>query len=342
MIFYFCVFILSLVLTYLMKRINIQDVPFERSSHSIPIPRAGGVAIIGTVFLSLKAWSYFYHFNIPSIFYTLLMTGLIMGFMGLWDDIKSTHFLPRLSIQSFCAIVCMYSGMVIPSLNLPYLGNLDLGNAKYIITFLWIIGFTNAFNFYDGLNGLSTGTTIIVLAILNFLLPPEILFYSVVLKIFISSLLGFFLFNFPLWPKSQAHIFLGDSGSQFLGFCLACLPLVFNYQTPNICPIYVMPLLFFCPLWDIGLTLVRRLIQGKNITKPHREHLFQLLQRSGWSHKQVSFLYYGFTGVQGVGAWILFSLEVRQWAIFTPYICVQIFYSAWVFKRARKYQLLST
>jgi len=155
---------------------------------------------------------------------------------------------------------------------------------------------------------------------------------------------GFLLFN---WPP--AKIFMGDIGSTFLGFAFAVLALLLADTTNNLSPamLFVIPLLLLHFIFDTVFTFSRRLLARENVFQAHRSHLYQLLNRCGFSHRRVSLIYAGMATAQGLGAlWMSSAPSVgagdtscRIWII-VPFLLGHAAYAVWVVRRARRHALL--
>lgn len=292
-----CAFCVSFLITLLMMLINVKDVPGERSSHRVVTPKCGGIGMIGGLFITiLAAYGMQTLTDAPNKALLILLSGaFLMGVIGFIDDLKTLSWRIRFLSQSILSGAILLSGFSFKTLPFPW-GVVDLGFWGSVLTFLWLIGLINAFNFMDGINGLSGGVTVIACL---FLLPAirgdSVLLFS--LGILAFSSLGFLVLNFP-----KGKIFLGDVGSQFLGFFFACLGVILPSYEPHISPLCV-PLLFFIYIFDTLFTFFYRLKQRKNVFESHCDHLYQRLVRSGFSHVQVASLYFVFFGIQGFCTW---------------------------------------
>lgn len=329
-------FFSAMLLTKFMIRFRIMDMPSDRSSHAIPTPRAGGVAVIISVLMFLVGVCIAYPQFIITYKEFLVVIGCAFGIgvMGLIDDIRSLSFRSRLLLQAISAGICVLSGISLHTLQLPLIGTVELGVMEPLVTILWMVGFTNVFNFWDGLNGLASGCAMIAIAFLiglshTTIAMPLLIVYVVLL----CAIGGFFVFNFPLVDFPRAQIFLGDTGSQFIGFVLAGLGVLLHNQAYGPLSVYTVPLLFFSTICDVLLTWVQRWRQGKPLTQPHRDFLFHRLHRTGWSHAHVSLLQFCFMLFHGIGAIVLQKVPAPfQWIVFVPCVIVQAVYAWWVLK----------
>ena len=270
---YVVLLISSCLLTYLIKNYAIQksivDVPNDRSSHTIPTPRGGGLAIIFTFFIGL---SYFYYLDeISSKLFFLLLSSLPIVIISLIDDLITLSSKIRMLIQLLCSIFAVYM--------LGGVNSIDFilfevsGWWLNIFVVLCIVWITNLYNFLDGIDGYAASQAV-VLGIGSFILLGN----EIGLILAICSA-GFLFFN---WPK--ASIFMGDVGSATLGYLFAIL-CFYDTSSGNI---YVWLILLSLFWFDATLTLIRRLRNGEKVTEAHRKHAYQRLVQSGQSHKQVT------------------------------------------------------
>lgn len=217
-------------------------------------------------------------------------------------------------VQIIAAIIVAMSGIKIENINIPFLDNkiFFYDWISYIITVGWIVGITNAINLIDGLDGLSSGITLIscVSLLIIFVLTPSSPLISILLITALAgAIVGFLPFNF-----SPAKTFIGDTGSNFLGFSLAVISILGVAKTYTalvlIAPIIVLGL----PIFDTLYAIVRRIINGKSIKavfKADKGHLHHRLMKRGYSQKQAVLILYGLTAMLGMFAIIL--LESGIW-----------------------------
>ena len=332
-------FAVSTVLTWLMLRIGIMAIPNQRSSHRWPIPNGGGVAIVLTFLIGLGT-AYLVKKDVGIGEANLLgfVTAAIgISLISLADDLGRVRtFKLKLTAQIVAALILVGFDIVFHRMSVPGVGTIDLGWWGYPITFVWVVAMTNVFNFMDGLNGLAGGCAVLVAlfyALVSFVGGSD--FVYIICYILLASLLGFLIFNFP-----QARIFMGDVGSQFLGFGFAAIAVIAAEYDNSSVSALVMPLLFFNFIFDAVFTIVRRLLAGQNIVEAHRGHLYQLFNQLGATHFQVSLFHYGMAVLQGVGAlWLIQLPPEHRGAAFLPFLLIQSLYAAVVLRRARRADL---
>ena len=284
------IFILLVFLSYigvffirrLAVRHQIIDHPKERSSHSLPMPRGGGLAI---VFLVLATSVWFADETILSRSLIYIVLGAILAWVGWRDDIYSLSPKFRFVVQGLIAVISMLVMGYFRVVRIPLFGDVDLGIIGIVITFLWIIGMINAYNFMDGIDGMAGGVALSA-GLCWMLLTSNVhnpFVFWVALSIAASSL-GYLGHN---WPP--AKIFMGDVASTFLGYSFAVLPLLSADQSGD--ALTIGTLLMWTVIIDPGATFIGRLLKGENIFSRHRSHLFQRLVIGGYEQGTISFLY---------------------------------------------------
>jgi len=190
------------------------------------------------------------------------------------------------------AIIVTAGGFLIRSITLPYLGGLALGLFAYPITVLWLVGISNAVNLIDGMDGLAGGISAFaalsmgIIALIQGAAVTSVLCFAL-----FGTILGFLVFNFP-----PAKIFMGDSGSLFLGFCLAAFPLVGGISKVSAFGTLLVPVtLLTIPILDISTSVIRRLRNKVSIIHPDKEHIHHKLLNMGLNQRQILWVLYGFS-----------------------------------------------
>jgi UDP-N-acetylmuramyl pentapeptide phosphotransferase/UDP-N-acetylglucosamine-1-phosphate transferase len=227
----------------------------------------------------------------------VLLPGILVFLLGLADDAFRLGEAIKLALQVLIAAgTVLLGGVVLRSIDVPGLGEVGLGGLAVPLTIVWVVGMVNVYNFMDGLDGLVGGGGVIAAGWLLLLFSlhgaPELGLVSLLLG---TGIAGFLLFNFP-----PARIFMGDSGSSFVGFLFAILA-IFGAQTPSPgIPFPVFLLLFGAFLADTSVTLVRRMMRGEPWYKAHRSHFYQRVTNLGFSHRDVSVIEYVLAFIQGL------------------------------------------
>lgn len=307
LIFVAGIFLVSAALTWVMIRFNISDVPNARSSHVRPTPKSGGVAIAAAFFSGLAAlYILSGTARLPADqFVMFLVTAGLMFTAALADDLTGLAAGAKLAMQFICASLFSLFVAHVDMLAFPIIGNLAFGVFGHVLTVLWIIFFMNAFNFMDGINGLAGGGALIAslfLAGIAYFAGAHFVYLGA-LSLF-GAALGFFVFNFP-----HGRIFMGDTGSQIIGFAMAGLAVIGARADLGQVSITVVPALFACFLFDVMATLAYRFSRGQKLSQAHREHLYQISNRLGFSHKRVSLIYFGLFLLNGVFAILIQAAE---------------------------------
>ncbi|MFT5258770.1 MAG: UDP-GlcNAc:undecaprenyl-phosphate GlcNAc-1-phosphate transferase [Saprospiraceae bacterium] len=327
--------LIALAGTELMRRYGgIIDSPNQRSSHVRPLPRSGGISIVITFLLGMV-------FIISFGDITLINKKYMWGFVGsailiavisLIDDIEGKTANFKLATHVLAVVIVLATGIVVDHLALPLVGYVPLGIWGYVISFFWILGLTNAVNFMDGIDGLVAGVAVI--ASLFFMIISYYngsSFVYVTCYTILAGALGFLFLNFQ-----PAKIFLGDVGSAFLGFTFATLAIIAARYDASHTSFLVMPLLVFNLIYDTTFTFIRRLLRREKVMEGHRGHLYQLMVRIGFTHREVALIHYCMAFLQGLGAmWMVNIPGSQRVFIFIPFFVVQLLYTMFVMRKAK-------
>jgi len=320
---------ISFIITPLVKKfaiaVNAIDVPKdERRVHKRPIPVMGGLAI-------------YISFVIGAILYNGILTksqlGIIVGATiivvgGMIDDIKDLRPKYKLLIQVMGATCLLVSGIRISILTNPFrefYPYINIGWVSVPLTIIWIIGVTNAFNLIDGLDGLAAGiafiscVTLMIVSIINGRLVPA--FLTAVLS---GAILGFLPYNF-----NPASIFMGDTGSQLLGFLLAAISIEGAIKSTTAFVIAVPILAFALPIYDTLFAMIRRKANGKSIMQADKGHLHHRLLDMGLSQKQAVIIMYFISAVLGGIAIIAMQMSNQRAYFLLALVMVIIVSIAW-------------
>lgn len=315
--YYFLTFIIALFITYFITPIakkiavyyKVVDLPGERKVHEHPTPRWGGIAIYIGFFLSVGScliisnkFSELFPLRHDKHLIGIIIAGTLMFIMGLIDDKKDLPAKWKLLIQIIAALLLFF----IFDLKIDYITN-PFGHlfnpssaVDLIISLLWIVGITNALNLLDGLDGLLAGVSAIS-AMLFFVIALlyKQYFSALLLAALAGSTLGFLRFNFH-----PASIFMGDTGSQFLGIMWACISILGGLKVPTM-TVMIPILILGIPIVDTFTSMLRRFMKGRPIFEPDKEHLHHQLIKLGLTQKQAVWLLYAMTLLMGVLALLL-------------------------------------
>ncbi len=252
------------------------DTPNSRSVHTVPTPRGGGIALVGAFFVTVTLYGWLVHTDLRADTRWIPVALFPLALVGVVDDLRGLSALLRFIAQmlSGCLIVILL-GHPLPTF-VSEIGTPATALIVFLVT-IPIAATINFYNFMDGLDGLVAGTALVQLSFLGWWLdvPPTWLL--------IAALIGFLL-----WNRPPARIFLGDTGSTFLGASPVMVGILSDSAPERVIAAWAVtaPLLL-----DALFTLLRRAARGANVLEGHREHLYQRLQRSGWSHRRVTLSY---------------------------------------------------
>lgn len=274
------------------------DLPSNRKIHTGLIPRIGGPGMyLSFICAALLIPILVNLISDVSVRYNLRFVSLFLGIslihaIGLIDDFRPLKALLKFFLQLLAAIIVTAGGFLIRSLTLPYLGRLSLGLFAYPATVLWLVGISNAINLIDGVDGLAGGISAFaalsmgIIALIQGSVVTSVLCFAL-----FGAILGFLVFNFP-----PAKIFMGDSGSLFLGFCLAVFPLVGGISKVSAFGTLLVPVtLLTIPILDISTSVIRRLRNKVPIIDPDKEHIHHKLLDMGLNQRQILWVLYGFS-----------------------------------------------
>lgn len=295
-------FAVSIVATPLVikfaQRFGFVDVPNSRKVHKSLMPRIGGVAIV----IGATAGLGYIHRLIYDI-WPIMLGGVVILIIGLFDDKYSLSPKVKLAGQLLAACIVVFFGFDIDFISIPFVPEkIVLGPFSYVIAIIWIVGITNAINLIDGLDGLASGVFIIAMATIMYMAILNGQYLVVGLTaILIGSTFGFLFFNFH-----PAKIFLGDTGSLFLGYCISTISMLGLFKSVTIFSLVIPVIILAIPILDTFFAIVRRLINKKKIFAPDKSHLHHRFLEMGFSHKETVLIIYAIGIFFGICA-IIFS-----------------------------------
>lgn len=304
----------------LARKVGAIDMPSSRRINKKPMPRLGGLAVISgfilSVFYLLASMVIEGGFGLSEHLIKLIgfFVGIfILGITCFIDDCKSINPFFKLLGQVLAALVVTASGINIENFDIPFLNSIIQSHpwTSYLITIGWIVGITNAINLTDGLDGLSSGITLIscISLLMIFSLNGSTLLSIILITALAGAITGFLPYNF-----NPAKTYIGDVGSNFLGFALAVISILGVAKTYTAIVIIAPIITLGLPIFDTLFAIVRRVYKGKSlkaIFQPDRGHLHHRLMDRGYTQKEAVFLLYGLTATLGVFAIIL--LESGIW-----------------------------
>lgn len=305
----------SLFITPLVRRVcercGWYDVPRDdRRLHARPIPRLGGVAVFLSFVLALAPLAFVDNTITHALkgqagsFAAVFASSTLIFLFGIYDDLRGADAKLKFVAQLAAGSVLYAMGGRIDAFSFPVLGQIDLPPVlSFALTQLWVVGICNAFNLIDGLDGLAAGASLfasLVMVGVSLLVGRPLV--SVMALVLSGALIGFLRYNF-----NPASIFLGDSGSLFIGFLLAALSVTGSQKASTAVAVAIPLMAFALPVIDTGFTLARRFISGKPLFAGDKEHIHHKLLERGWSQRRVAFVLYGVCALFGLTALLFVS-----------------------------------
>ncbi|MBP1971506.1 UDP-GlcNAc:undecaprenyl-phosphate GlcNAc-1-phosphate transferase [Virgibacillus natechei] len=307
----------TLLVTYPVKKMAIKlravDLPNRRKIHTEVTPRLGGIAIFIGAFLG-ALYLQPAHEHLPEI----LLGAIVILVTGALDDRYSIRPVVKLTGQLIAASFLISSGLIIERITLPFIGMIDLGFFSVLITVLWVVGITNAINLIDGLDGLATGVSTFALAsIFIMALIDTQMMVAYLCIVLIGANIGFLYHNF--YP---AKIYMGDTGSNFLGYMIAVVSMLGLFKNIALFGFIIPVVILAVPIFDTLLAIVRRAYNKESIMIADNKHLHYQLIAGGYSHRKAVLIIYAFSALFG-GLAILFSFGTITTAlIVTAFVLV--------------------
>ncbi|MBS1787354.1 MAG: undecaprenyl/decaprenyl-phosphate alpha-N-acetylglucosaminyl 1-phosphate transferase [Acidobacteria bacterium] len=320
---YILIFILSLCLSLLLtpvvrrlcERYGWLDVPRDqRRVHRKATPRLGGVAVVTSMLTALMAllwvnnsvtWSLWEE---RSKLFVALAPAAIIFLVGVYDDMYGISPRVKFAAQGLAASLFFALGGRIEILSVSFAGAIRLPVVvSFVVTVVWIVAITNAFNLIDGIDGLAAGAGLfasLVMIVVSIVTGHS--FVTVIALAMAGALIGFLRYNF-----NPASIFLGDSGSLFVGFTLATLSVQGTQKASTVVALAIPLLAFGLPIIDTSLALLRRFTSGRPLFAGDKEHIHHKLLARGWSQRRVVLVLYGACALLGLQA----LLFVQEWGV---------------------------
>ncbi len=331
-----CGIILTPIVRRLAHRAGLLDHALSpRKIHGRPVPRLGGIAIVIAFYAPLMGL-FFLHSGVGDMFVAdrshaigLFVGGLAIALLGLYDDLRGAGAIRKFVVQFAVAGLLYKLGFRIEALANPFGDPIALGWFSLPFTLLWMVGVVNALNLIDGLDGLAGGVALVAVTI-TFLVSlqrghPLMMLFSAALA---GSIVGFLFYNF-----NPASIFMGDTGSMFLGFILAATAVETNQKASTAVAVIIPTVALGLPIMDTLLAIGRRAWRGRPLFQADKEHIHHRLMERGFSHRQAVLVLYGFCVLLGLAALVLTYGSSSQAALLLVVLAV----TAVVFLRALGY-----
>ena len=294
-------FISSLLLTPLVKRIAVKigatDRPNERKVHTKIMPRLGGLAIFFSFMIGILLY---YPSNSDALL--IIIGASIIVIIGVLDDIFCLSAKVKFMGQILAAMIPVFGGIQIDYVAIPNGEFIDFGFMAIPITIFWIVAITNAINLIDGLDGLAAGVSsiaILTISVIAFTFGNPLA--TLIGILLLGSTLGFLVYNF--YP---AKIFMGDTGSLFLGYMISVLSVLGLTKSATIFSLIIPIIILAVPILDTTSAIIRRLVNKKPLSSPDKFHLHHSILRLGFSHRQAVIFIYLLSGLFSIAA-IIFT-----------------------------------
>lgn len=309
---YVLTFIIALVIAtaatpvsmFLAKRWKAIDYPGGRRVHKRPIPRLGGLAIYAAFWLAVfltQRWD-------QSIWGLFFGSTLIL-MVGVWDDIRGIRPWTKLLWQIAAASILLFYGYNMNQISLPILGLIPFGAFGLLLTVFWIVGLVNTVNISDGLDGLAAGICFGAALLLFWSANRNGMESAGNLTLALAgATLGFLFYNFH-----PARVFMGDSGSMFLGYVVGGISIMGLLKTATVLGLVFPLLVLGMPLTDMVFAIIRRKLRGRSIAIADRGHLHHRLLDAGLSQRQAVLLLYAMSASFGLVA-VLGTVGSWMWA----------------------------
>ena len=313
---YFALFLIatiaSLITTPLIRRLcqrfKLLDVPTDaRRVHRTAIPRLGGLALYFSCLTALSLLPFLDNLLTQTLrdrepeFLVIFIPATLVLMLGVYDDLRGTNATFKFTGLAIIATIFYALGGRIDALSIPLFGTVQLPPLlSFLVSVVWLVGITNAFNLIDGLDGLASGAALFSsLVILGVSISQDRPLMIVVALVLCGAVAGFLRYNF-----NPASIFLGDSGALFIGFLLAAMSVLGTQKASTAVAIFVPILAFGFPVVDTAMTMGRRLVSRKPVFQGDAEHIHHMLLARGWSQRRVALVLYGVCAVFGLLALI--------------------------------------
>jgi UDP-GlcNAc:undecaprenyl-phosphate/decaprenyl-phosphate GlcNAc-1-phosphate transferase len=265
---------------------------YGRHTHTKPLPRLGGIAICVTFLMATLAYlpiSAFLHTGFSTRNYLGIIGPVVLIFlMGAYDDLKPLTPKAKIAVQALAAVLLYAGGFGIHYFSTLFNRSIAGRAIDLPLTVLWVLLITNAFNLIDGLDGLAAGSALISgIMVLVASISVHNNLVTFLILVLLGAILGFLPFNF--YPAS---IFMGDSGSLFIGFLLSALSMAASRKSTTLAGVFIPLLAFGLPLLDVTLAVVRRFLRGRPLFRGDTDHIHHKLQRRGLSHPRTVVVLY--------------------------------------------------
>ncbi len=321
-------FVLTPIAIYVFERLGLVDRPDGvRKLHVMPVPRLGGVVLTISISLSLfslwmvsneAGWLFRVH---AAMLVKIVFPAFLILLIGIVDDLRPLPSLVKFGAQVLAASILWFQGLSFTMGHAsPIGGQLWFGVVSYVLTVLWVVGLTNAFNLIDGLDGLAAGVAFLAsLTMLVSSLAVENQVVTILMLPVCGALLGFLRYNF-----NPARIFLGDSGSMLLGFLLAAVALLYAQKRYTLIAITLPIVALGLPIVDTSLSVLRRMIRGTPVFKGDYGHIHHRLVSLGLVPRDAVMVLYGISMIFSVLALVAMFSSTFTAALVISAFCLVV------------------
>ena len=303
-------FVLTILLIPFAKRFSYQfrfmiDRPSVRRIHTQPIPRTGGIVMILAFVLAILSSMMFILENLAiTTILGILIASLVGALIGICDDLYGMHAFQKLSGQFIVSLVLIASDLRVDKIILPFHGDCYLApSLSFPLTLLWVATVMNAINLIDGLDGSAAGLSFIAAVSMSFISYQTGNTSSLLISVGIAgTCLGFLRYNYH-----PASVFMGDSGSMFIGATFSGLSLLITQNGTTNGSLWIPVSILVIPFLDTILAVIRRVSNGKNVFLADTEHLHHQLLNFGFSQRQITLIFYLISILMGILTIICFN-----------------------------------
>lgn len=317
------IFMLALVFTFVATplarrvahRYSVIDAPSARKIHASPVPLLGGAAIYLAVIVSLVLFGHVQYIQQTA---SILVGATLMSMLGVWDDKWGLRPLAKLFGQVVAASLLFFSGVQIAFLRDDWF--------NYAATVLWVVAITNALNLMDNMDGLAGGVAAVA-SVFFFLIATltDQLLVAPMAAVLVGACLGFLYYNF-----NRQYIFMGDTGSLFLGFMLAAVGIKLRFPANLDIVTWMVPVLVLgVPLFDTILVTLSRIRRGIPISRGGKDHLSHRLVALGFSRREAVLILYLIQGALGIAALVVMQADLLEGYIVGAVVLVAALFGAW-------------
>lgn len=326
MLYYICgsVLVISFFISFFMVPVSIKyankkgilDNPNKdnRRVHKNPTPRIGGIAIITSILITIFAiWliSLFTKIKLDNKIIGYVLGAIVIGIMGFVDDVKTLKPAYKFMFQLVTGSIIYIFGISIIGIKIPFIYTkfIDFGIFAFPFTLIWVLAITNSVNLIDGLDGLAAGISSISAISLLFIFiitgaSVEVVTLTLAL---VGATLGFLPYNL-----NPAKTFMGDTGSNFLGYTLATVSIMGMAKGYTLLAIVIPLIILGVPMFDMIFALVRRALKHQKLTAPDKDHIHHRLLKKGFSQKQAVLILYTITSILGILSVTIISGKLKQ------------------------------